>query len=741
MDSTFQRAFAGGELAPGLYARADLAKYATGLKTCRNFMVLRNGGVTNRKGTRFINQSRDNSTTTRILRYVHETIGQSVLIESGAFYLRFYLNGALVTLAGVAAYNGATAYVIGDIVASGGANYYCTAASTGNAPPNVAFWYPMPSNILEVPIPFGNSGFAWTQSGNTITLTSSVVPPHELIYVSLTRWVIRRVTTAPGINPPTAITPVAGGAGAQAYQFIVTSGAQKSYEESVASAIGQVLGAAVPTVVAPVVVSWTPPAVGAVAEYYVYCDPTGDGTFGFVGTATGATSFHWTGVAPDFTITPPQVRVLFNAAGDYPQTAAYYQQRRFFGNTLNDPDAVYGSRVGFPSNFNISSPLQDDDAITFRIAGGLQRNAVRHLLGLKALIVLTDGGEWTIGQAKTALTPANLPADQETYVGISAADPVIIGNSILYVQARGSLIRDLQFDLQVDGLNGRDLTLYASHLFDGFTISQIDYQQTPNSIVWCCRSDGTLLGLTYIREQDVWGWHRHDTGASGLFEDVCVVPEAGEDAVYVLVRRTIGGAIVRYIERIEPRHITNFNTDAFFMDAGLTYNGAPATSIAGLGHLNGQVVAVLCDGAVIFNGDPADPSASQYTVAAGTISKVLPASSVIHAGLPITADIETLDLDVAGLQVQLRDKKKRVNELGVLLEASCRTFKAGPDAAHLTKVKLQSVEANQAGVPYTGLETINLTSAYNNNARVFLRQTDPLPITVLGLLPLVDIGG
>lgn len=741
MPSTYQRAFAGGELAPQLAARADLAKYTTGLRTCRNFMVLRSGGVANRSGTRFIGASRDSSTSTRLMKYVSEVVGESILIESGTFYLRFYRQGALVTLAGVAAYNGATAYVIGDIALSGGVNYYCVKNSTGNAPPNATFWYAMPSNILELPIPFGNSGFNWTQSGTTITLTAALVPPYELIYVSATRWIIRAVSTAPGILPPTAIVITPGLSGTQAFQYVVTSAAQTTYEESVASAIQQVNTVTDGTPTNPLILNWTPPIVGAVAEYYVYKDPTGDGTFGFIGTATGGTTFHDIGQLPDYTLTPPQPRILFTTAGNFPQKAAYYQQRRFFANTLNDPDAVWGSRVGFPANFNQSSPLQDDDAITFRIAG-TQRNPVRHLLGLKSLVVLTDGGEWTVGQAKTPLTPSNLPADQETYVGVSDCVPVIIGNSILYMQARGSIVRDLQFNLQVNGLDGRDLTLYAAHLFDGFTISQIDYQQVPHSIVWACRSDGALLGLTYIREQDIWGWHRHDTGASGSFEDVCVVPEPGEDAVYVLVRRVIGGNFVRYIERLAPRQIVTFNVDAFFVDAGLTYNGAPATTIAGLGHLNGQVVAVLADGQVIFNGDPTAANAAQYTVGGGTIPAILQTpASVISAGLQIVSDLETLDLDVAGLQVQVRDRRKRVHVVSLLLDQSCRTFKVGPDVTHLNQVKLMPIQANQAFVPFSGQESINLTAMYNDYGRVFIRQTDPLPLTVLGLLPDVELGG
>lgn len=740
-ESTFQRAFAGGELAPALATRADLTKYVTGLRRCRNFLVLRHGGVANRAGTRYVNRSRDDSTATFLLRYVSEVVSESLLIEAGPNYLRFYKNGALVRVEPPDAWDAGPAYPIGAIVDSGGTYYYAVAANTNQPPPDATYWYPMPDDILELPTPFGGSGFRWVQNGRVITMTSLLVRPHELIHQGLTSWIIRPVVTAPQVEPPTAILIMPGPVGTESFSYIVTSAAPDTYEESTGSAITQVTTITEGTPDNPHILNWTPPAGPTPPEYYVYKDPFGNGTFGFIGTAVGAPSFRDTGFIPDFAVTPPLPRILFDTTGNYPLTAAYYQQRRFFAHTTLEPDAVWGSRTGFHSNFTISSPLQDDDAITFKISGN-QYHPVQHLLGLKTLIVMTDAGEWTVGQAKVPLTPANLPADQETYVGANGVRPVVVGNAILYVQTRGTVLRDLQFEMEVEGLGGRDLSLFAAHLFTRpYTLDSLDYQQTPDSIVWTCRSDGTLLGLTYIREQDVWGWHRHDTGAAGRFEDVCVVPEADQDAVYVLVRRTIDGEFVRYIERLESREVVNWITDSFFVDAGLTYTGAPVAAIAGLEHLEGEVVAVVADGAAVFDGNPAAANASEFTVAGGTIPHVFaPAASVIHAGLAIQyPEIELLDLDVQG--VELRDKKKRVGSVSLVLDQSVRSWQAGPDASRLTVVKLKPFEAGLARTSFTGIEEVVLSSDYSDYGRVFLRHTDPLPLTILGVLPHVELGG
>ncbi len=732
-ESIYQRTFAGGELAPALHTRADTVKYVSGLRTCKNFVILRSGGVANRPGFRFVGECKTNSISVKLIRYVSEVAGESILIEVGNGYLRFFKEGGAVEVSGVPAYNPATDYVIGDLCSSGGVNYYCKADTVGHAPPDTDYWYAMPGDLLELPSPFGTSLCNYVQSGRCITLTSGagVVPPHELIYVELTKWIIRQIITEPQIAPPAGITATAGSAGVLTRRYQVTAGAAETYEESLIDGTAVLPNCGEPTPEAPHLIQWN--VVTGAAEYYIYCDPYGNGTYGFIGTATGMLSFRDVGFVPDFSITPPMVRDLFNASGDYPRRAAVYQQRRFFANTVNDPDAVFGSRVGFTSNFNISSPLQDDDAITFSIAGN-QHNPVRHLVGIKSLIVLTDAGEWTVRGAGGVLTPNSILADQETYVGIAPEPaPVIVGNSIIYVQTRGAIVRDLRFDQEVEGLAGRDLTIFASHLFDGYTILDSDYQQTPHSIVWLTRSDGTLLGLTYLREQEVWGWHRHTTGAEGRFEHVCVVPEQTEDVLYVITRRTIGGAYHRFIERLESRDIFNFDADSFFVDAGLSYDGAAVMTFAGLDHLEGQQVAILADGEVISNG--VDTPA--YVVSGGAVT-IPTAASVVHIGLPIYwPEVETLDLDVQGSNI--RDKLKRAGSVALLLDASTRDFWVGPDSASMRVYK--PLPAEDVSAAATGRAEQALITTYNHTGRLIIQQRSPTPLTILGIMPNVEAGG
>lgn len=942
-----QRAFAAGELAPALNARADLQQYQQGLRTCRNFIVQKSGGVSNRPGFRFVNATKTTDANVRLVPYRSETDGESVLIEAGESYFRFYQNGALVRVTGVAAYSALTAYVPGDLVVDAGVNYYCLAASTAHAPPNVLYWYPLTTDIYEIPHPFTADGlFSFAQSGRVITFTHRDFAPQDLLYVSLTRWVLQAVETRPAADPPSGLALTPGGTGTRTYGYLVTAAAPDTFEESEASAALIRGSLAEPNVTAPNLLTWDPVIVGGrfCPQYYIYVDPFHNGAYGYLATvrdtranpidiypeiagATGwvghkisagaavptfaivgrpggtglevtigpgtevgayfvsadkplspavdlsqfpvtggaggtvasgdddlmhvwmkvssiaalpgvamylvsgpftagvlpglggpgvndsyflkpaATLFAaWTeygfspsllksnfsaagpnpdwsdirgivlrfdvqsavpvtfdisewylrqaedtgtlicrdvGQAPDFALTPPNPRVLFDAVGDYPHVSAFHQQRRFFAQTRNAPDGVWASRIGVPSNFGISTPIQADDAIDFKVAGD-GHQAVRHLVGVKDLILLTAAGEIrvTAGPGGGTLAPNALQTDQETYVGAAEVPPAVIGNSIVYLQARGAVVYDLRFDQAVEGLAGRDLTVLSGHLVKGHTIQSMAYQQTPDSIVWLCREDGVLLGLTYVREHQVVGWHRHDTGASGKFEQVAVVPEVGEDVVYAVVSRTIGGSTVRYIERLEHAPLATFpaafNAEVFYVDAGLTYDGTPVSVVSGLDHLNGQVVAVVADGAVIYNGDPADTvKAALYTVAGGAIT--LPAAaSRIHVGLRIAnADVELLDLDLAG--TDLRGRRKNLKSVKLLIEGSARGFSAGPDASYLLPMQVAPFDPTDA--QFTGTVEMDLYSEFSDTGRLLIRQTEPMPLTILGVVPNVEVGG
>lgn len=700
-----QRSFASGELSPVLSARADLSQYLTGLRACWNFIVLRQGGVTKRPGTRYVATVKNPTQTPRLLRFVFEAADQTYLIEAGDQYFRFFWHGAPVLVAGVP-YEVATPYIAGDV-----------------------------------------AGLNISQSADVLVITHPSYAPMELARVAHDSWTLTAINFAPWHAAPVALVATRGAAGILTLRYKVTALKADTFEETIGSSVAACASCAVPTVALPNTLAWT--AVAGVEEYGVYLDPYNNGVFGYIGTAK-SNSFRDVGYQPDYTVTPPIVRSLFAATGTYPKTCKHHQQRLWFAQSNTDRETVWGSQVGAYHNFAISTPLQDDDAVTFVVAGPYV-SPPAHLLGLKNLIICSDVGAWRIkGDESGVITPTAINADQESYIGVHPGiRPVIIGNTIVYVQARGTVVRAQSFDQQQGGLGGIDLTPLAGHLFAGYKLSDIDFHLIPWAVLWAARDDGTMLGLTYLPEQNVLAWHRHSTGASGQpgcaeldpIETLCVLPDtvAGEDVLYMVVKRTINGSETRYIERLATAFDPEKTAieDAYFVDCGLSYTGAPATTFSGLTHLNGMVVAILADGRVIYDGNPAGADAGLYTVSGGSIT--LPsAASVVHIGLAIRfAEIETLTLDVNGSS--LRALKKKIQNIGAIVYGSDDGLLMGPDRDHLETWRREAQQPSESW--RTGLLMSNLTCTYDEEGRAVVRHARPLPCTIVGLIPNVGVGG
>jgi hypothetical protein len=437
---------------------------------------------------------------------------------------------------------------------------------------------------------------------------------------------------------------------------------------------------------------------------------------GYIGT-TLKTSFVDDYIDPVLSDTPPRPRNPFAAAGDYPATVGVHKQRLCYANTENAPIGLWMGRPGSFENFSVSVPIQADDSITIAL-GTQQVNEIRHLVPLTELVALTGGAEVVVHSNGDALTPASIDQDASSYWGCSSLQPVPVGNSLLFVQERGSLVRDLVYTVEGEGMVGADLSVMAGHLFKGYTLVDWCYQQSPDSVVWAVRSDGTLLGLTYMREQEVWAWHRHTT--DGEFESVCCIREGTDDIVYAIIKRTIGGATRRFIERMEPRTWTDAE-DARCLDSFLTYDGAPATVLSGLDHLEGEDVVVYADGFV----------EGSYTVTAGAITLPVPVEKAC-VGLPYVCELETLDLERG---TATAGRKKEIAAVMVRVENSRGGWFSSNDGKEYEWQQRQVDDENEPIPLYTGLHEVSVGSGSDEAVSVKIRQLDPVPMTVLGLMP------
>jgi len=469
-------------------------------------------------------------------------------------------------------------------------------------------------------------------------------------------------------------------------------------------------------------ITWANQASAVRFNIYKYIN----GLWGYIGQAAG-TSFVDNNITPNIGITPPLFDVTFASTGNYPAACSYFEQRRCFAGTNNQPQNLWMTRSGTDSNVGYTIPSASADAIRVKVAA-LKASQIQHIVPLSNMLMLTQSGEWRVTSVNSdAITPSSISIRPQSYIGSNYATPQVVGNSVLYAQANGGRIREMSYNWQVQSFLTNDISILAPHLFDFNTIVSMAFSRAIYPIVWAVSSNGKLLGMTYVPEQQVAAWHQHDT-TNGLFESVCTVTENGEDVVYVIVKRIINGVIKRYVEVIQSRQFTTLS-NAYFVDCGSTYNGVATTTITGLTWLEGQTVNILADGAVH----------PQRIVTGGSIT-LDQAASVVQVGLPITADIKTLPPSV-----QMPDfswgRPKNVNRVWLRVLSSSG-IKVGPDFNSLVQAKVRTNELY--GTPpalITDEIEVVLDNQWSTSGIVVIRQDDPLPLTLISLTLEMAIGG
>lgn len=412
----------------------------------------------------------------------------------------------------------------------------------------------------------------------------------------------------------------------------------------------------------------------------------------------------------------------------YPGSVSYFEQRRVFGGSTDKPQNIWMTKSGTESNMTYSLPVRDDDRIAFRVSAR-EANRIRHIVPLSQLLLLTASSEWRVTSVNSdAITPASISVRPQSYIGANNVQPVVVNNSLLYAAARGGHVREMGYDWQASGFITGDVSIRSAHLFDEYDIVDMAYSKAPHSLVWLVSSSGLLLGLTYVPDQKIGAWHRHDT--DGVFESCACVAEGREDVLYVVVRRVINGATVRFVERMASRQI-NALPEAFFVDCGAAYSSDTAvTTVSGLDWLEGKTVSILADGAV----------QPQQVVTSGTITLEQAAYNVT-VGLPIVADAETMPLTVINATAGLQGRGKSVDRVWLRVWQSSGIW-VGPDTDTMVEYKPRTSEVYGAPPALkTGELEIALRAQWSQNGQIAIRQLDPLPLTLVSLCAEVSLGG
>ena len=424
----------------------------------------------------------------------------------------------------------------------------------------------------------------------------------------------------------------------------------------------------------------------------------------------------------------------FSDTTGHPSCVTFFEQRLVFAATLSQPQTLFFSKSGDYENMddNYHGTVADDDAIIYTIASN-QVNAIRFMTATRTLIIGTAGGEFAVsgGGTDIAITPTNILIKKQSNNGAANVDALAVGNATLFLQRAKRKLRELAYNFDVDGYVAPDLTILDEHISEG-GFKQLSYQQEPNQVIWCVRNDGQLIGLTYQREQQVVAWHRHIFGGSfgsgnAICESVATIPtDDSEYQTWVIVKRTINGTTKRYIEYIHNLNFDQEDDTTFnFLDSQLSYDGSPATTISGLSHLEGQTVSVLADGAT-------HPDA---VVSSGEITLSRSASKV-KVGLAFTSLLQTMRIDAGSQNGTSQSKTKRIYEITLRLYETLGV-EVGPDLNNMERIPFRSsADLMDSSVSvFTGDKEIEFRGNYETDGFIFVRQNQPLPLTILSLYP------
>jgi hypothetical protein len=418
----------------------------------------------------------------------------------------------------------------------------------------------------------------------------------------------------------------------------------------------------------------------------------------------------------------------------YPQTLCFFQDRLCFGGAKKQPYMVWMSRTGDYGNFSVekaNGTVTDDSAVALAFVSRKQFK-ILHLIASTDLIVLTAGNEWTVSGSDT-VTPTKAVPKMQTTRGCSNVEPLMIGGRIVFVQGRGSTVRDMAYSYETDSYGGNDLTLLAKHIIENVQIVDSTYKQEPDSTIYFVRSDGTMACLSYIMEQKVYAWSTVET--RGKIEAVAAVQEGDEDAIYLVVKRTINGQEVRNIERLAKNPAKSNNPDDYIMlDNAIEYSTAEKSSgetEIDAAELAGEKVTVIGDGRMY----------SGLTVSQdGTVT--LPAA-VQHAfiGLPYRSIVELPNVEIKTGDGTMQGRKKQISNCILRLSNSLGGM-VGPDINTMDLMNFDEQNAVSDIKLFTGDKHMTLPiGGFNNEGRVIIVTDEPYPFNLLAVVREVSFGG
>ena len=516
MVNVIQSVFNRGELSPRIIGRLDLDAYYNALKSSTNFVPFPQGAITKRNGTYYVADVKDSADETILIPFKFSTV-QNYIIEAGDLYFRFYRNRGQVETSPSVPYELVT---------------------------------PWPASVLDE--------LKFVQSYDRLYVFHKDYQTRVITRTSDTAWTIASLNFIDGPYLPINSTAITLTPSAATGAITITASASLFVAGDVGRQVRMKVG----------------------ASNYGYATITGF-TSATVVSATVVNTFT-TAVA-----TAVWNLSYFGGSLGWPSVGTIYEQRLIMANTANYPATLFASQTGdfgdtvTMSPTNPTGTVVDSNGFVYTI-GDDQVNAIEWLSSGRILMIGTSGAEHSMtggtSSSYAPVSPSNVTIKRETKIGSRANIRAHrVGNAILYTSKSGLKAREINYDFGIDSYISRDVTIFNDHITQSGVVDS-DFQDEPDPTLWSVLSNGTLIGFSYEREQQVEGWHKHILGGvdSKVKRVACIPRPAGDgDDLWMIVSRTIGGVTVKTIEYMTEYYAPDINgkSSSFFVDSGVTYDG------------------------------------------------------------------------------------------------------------------------------------------------------------------------
>lgn len=660
-----------GEISPYLDARIDLDHYKAGLGLCRNFVPMRFGGLVRFPGSVFYGATKFPGRYSRWIPFEFKR-NQTYAIELGHQYMRFW-------------------------------NFAGRVESSPGVPVEVTTPY------IEADLPYVQT----RQSGDVVYIACDGYAPRELARVSEINWTFGLHAALDGPYLPQNPSGVT-----------ITPSATSGSMNITLSSVSVVNGGG----------GWNSGDIGRAVR--------------FMGSDAAWRWFRITAV----TSTTVAVATLFGSAlpntnarstwrlgawsgySGYPTSVGIYEDRLGWGGTPLQPINVWYSVNGDYDNHAISSPLVDDDAVSLRMTGGTL-NAIQWLAEGRDILIGTEGTLRAIGRNDLggAFSATNARQRKENVLPVAFKPPLTIETMTLLLDIYRTKMFEVDYSEEQGGYVARELSALNEHLF-ALGIRDYAYQSSPHKIIWCVTDEGTLLAVTYDRDQQVFGVSECDLGGDSYVEAVLTLPGIDKDGdqLWLTVRRTIDGDVVRYVELLSSFFRAGYTEQDYpiYAHSAGVYEGTATNSISGLHHLEGEVVGVWAGGV----------DAGNYTVTGGIITfPVELASDLVVFGIRYSSEARTLRLAVDTREGNTFGKRITVSD-GLVDVYQTAGLSVGSLYATDPLRAEEAIEENpyDPAVLRTGIYPVVMDDSWDNNGVMTVYTNSMHPATVRAFIAVAD---